>query len=258
MGHKLSLAFKIAFCHGDPNPSGTSWKNSFTTPLPVDISQHWWDKHIIKFHPDGQCWDTRINGIYIKATLPADKLHPWPVLVSVHCTESLKTAEIQPCYSFSPEAPSQLQSSLLEPRSNERKQCSFGSVDRKLVFHFWNAQASIPLFLWDNLSTKSTFCCCSEALSRAPFLVFLQPEQLGYVGGSSTEKWNLVALLWPSPFTTVFEEGDLFFLLGISDIPGRLVSCPSWGWLSLGISSGTIRTRCQTMSNLPGWSKLWT
>lgn len=74
--------------------------------------------------------------------------------MSVHCTELLKTAEIQPCCSFSPEAPSQLQSLFLEPRSNESKQRSFGSVDRKLVFHFWNARASIPLFPWDHLSIR--------------------------------------------------------------------------------------------------------
>lgn len=106
----------------------------------------------IKFHLDGHCWGTRINGIYIKAALPADKLLHWPILMSVCCTEMLNTAEIQPCYSFSPEAfISQLHSSFLEPRSSESKQYSFAFVDRKLFFHFWNAQVSIPLFLWDHL-----------------------------------------------------------------------------------------------------------
>lgn len=88
----------------DPSPFGTSPNKSFTTSFLIDASQHWWHRQNLKFHLDGCCWCTRINGIYIKAALLADKLLLWPVLMSVNCTELLKTAEIQPCYSFSPEA----------------------------------------------------------------------------------------------------------------------------------------------------------
>lgn len=182
----------------------------------------------IKFHLDGRCWGTRINGIYIKAALPADKLLHWPILMSVCCTETLKTAEIQPCYSFSPEALSS-PSSTAHSWSPEAVKVSNILLALRIgncFFHFWNAQVSIPLLLWDHLPGRvHVLLLFSTSVTGLPSFGF--SYHLGHIGGLSTEKWNSV-FLWFCPHP---RGGDLLLLLEITAILGHLVNPPSWGGL---------------------------
>lgn len=92
----------------------------------------------------------------LKLALPAGKLCLWPALVSTHCAELLKTAEMQSCCCSSPEAPSWLREWALEISSSERKQCYF-------VSHI----SMGPLL------SQSRFCCCREPQSQILFLVCL-------------------------------------------------------------------------------------
>lgn len=121
----------------------------------------------IKFHLDGRCWGTRINGIYIKAALPADKLLHWPILTSVCCTEMLKTAEIQPCYSFSPEALSS-PSSTAHSWSPEAVKVSNILLALRIGNCFSTSEMPRCLFPYSHGTislAESTFCCCSVPLS---------------------------------------------------------------------------------------------
>lgn len=144
---------------------------------------------------------------------------PWPALVSVHCAELVKTAEIQPCCAFSPEAPPQLQRSLLEGGSNEGNGCSCGSVGRGWVFPFCSARVSIPLFLW-GLSIRI------HAQDLAPTSPSWLPGELGCTSVSSTEERSLRSLT-AIPFHPGLRGGGLALRLETSGIAGCLVNSPS-------------------------------
>lgn len=143
--------------------------------------------------------------------------------MSVCCTEMLKTAEIQPCYSFSPEALSS-PSSTAHSWSPEAVKVSNILLALRIGNCFSTSEMPRCLFPYSRGTislAESTFCCCSVPLSQGCLLLGFLTTLVILVRYLQKNK---LVFLWFCPHP---RGGDLLLLLEISAILGHLVNPPS-------------------------------